>query len=67
MSMRLGLWVSHTPRIILRHMVPNYGAVPDHDHGLRWPGDPDGSLLSYLGMGVQEPTPAWGSDAPGWC
>ena len=37
-----------------------YGAVFDYDHGLRWPGNPDGSLPLYLGMGVQEPTPAWG-------
>ncbi len=42
------------------HGAERDGAVPDHADGIRRPGNTGRGSLSYLGLGVQEPTPAWG-------
>ena len=48
-------------RIILRHMVPNVdGAVPDPADRVVGQAILAEATLSYLGLGVQEPVPAWG-------
>ena len=61
MSTRPALWGSVTLRIILFHMVPNVMA-PFLIMVTAFVGQAilAEASLSYLGLGVQEPVPAWG-------
>ena len=50
----------HKPHHLPPHGAEHRRALPDHVDGLHRAGDPAGGSLSFLGLGVTEPTPAWG-------